>query len=60
LGVGNSRRLRENAEEVKIDDRSYRVISLEDLIKATEAMGREKDLLTAKELRAIAAKRKGG
>jgi hypothetical protein len=34
------------------------VISLEDLITAKEAMGREKDLLTAKELRAIAARRK--
>jgi len=34
------------------------VISLEDLIAAKEAMGREKDLLAAKELRAIAAKRK--
>ena len=32
-------------------------MSLTDLIAAKEAMGREKDLLTAKELRAIAAKR---
>jgi hypothetical protein len=35
-------------------------MSLEDLIKAKEALGREKDLLTAKELRAIAAKRRQG
>jgi hypothetical protein len=33
------------------------VISLEDLIAAKEAVGRERDLLTVKELRAIAAKR---
>jgi hypothetical protein len=32
-------------------------MSLEDLIAAKEAVGREKDLLTAKELRAILAKR---
>jgi hypothetical protein len=38
----------------------YLVISLENLIRATEALGREKDLLMAKELRAIAAKRRQG
>jgi hypothetical protein len=32
------------------------LISLPDLVKAKEAMGREKDLLAAKELRAIAEK----
>ena len=37
---------------------NYHVMSLEDLIAAKEALGREKDLLAAKELRAIAAKRK--
>jgi predicted nucleotidyltransferase len=58
LGVGDFVRLRNKAEELEVDGRHYRVISLEDLIKAKEAMGREKDLLTAKELRAIAAKRK--
>jgi hypothetical protein len=36
------------------------VISLEDLIKTKEALGRERDLLAAKELRAIAAKRRQG
>jgi hypothetical protein len=35
------------------------VISLGDLIAAKEAIGREKDLLAAKELRAIAAKESG-
>lgn len=59
LGVGDFMRLREKAEELEVDGRRYRVIALEDLIKAKEAMGREKDLLTAKELRAIAAKRRG-
>lgn len=58
LGVGDFMRLREKAEELEVDGRRYRVIALEDLIKAKEAMGREKDLLTAKELRAIAAKRR--
>jgi hypothetical protein len=33
---------------------------LEDLIQAKEALGREKDLLMAKELRAIASKRRQG
>ena len=57
LGVGDFERLRSNAEELEVDGQKYRVISLNDLIAAKEAMGREKDLLTAKELRAIAAKR---
>lgn len=60
LGVGDYPRLRENAVEVPLFGRKCLVISLNDLIAAKEAMGREKDLLTAKELRAIAAKRKSG
>lgn len=60
LGVGDFARLKKNAEALEVDGRRYQVISLEDLIQAKEAMGREKDLLTAKELRAIAAKRKSG
>lgn len=60
LGVGDYQRLRQNAIEVPLFGRKCRVISLEDLILAKEAMGRDKDLLTAKELRAIAAKRKAG
>lgn len=58
LGVGDFKRLRDQAEELDVDGIRYWVISLEDLITAKEAMGREKDILTAKELRAIAAKRK--
>ncbi len=46
-----------SAEEFEIAGRTYRIISLEDLIVAKEAVGREKDLLAVKELRAIAAKR---
>jgi len=57
LGVGDFERLRREAEVLEVDGQQYRVISLGDLIAAKEAMGREKDLLTAKELRAIAAKR---
>jgi predicted nucleotidyltransferase len=57
LGVGDFDRLASTAEIFEVDGRSYRFISLADLITAKEAVGREKDLLAAKELRAIAAKR---
>ena len=57
LGVGDFARLRESAEAFAIGGRTYQVISLEDLIVAKEAVGREKDLLAAKELRAIAVQR---
>jgi predicted nucleotidyltransferase len=59
-GVGEVERLKANAEALEVEGRTYQVISLEDLIRAKEAIGREKDLLTAKELRAIAAKRRQG
>ena len=57
LGIGDFHRLQNAAEDYEIGGRIYRVISLEDLIVAKEAVGREKDLLAVKELRAIAAKR---
>ena len=57
LGVGDFSRLRDQAEIFEIGGRAYTVISLADLIVAKEAVGREKDLLAVKELRAIAAKR---
>ena len=57
LGVGDFARLKKQAEDFEIGGRVYHVISLEDLIVAKEAMGREKDLLAAKELKAIAAER---
>jgi len=58
LGVGDFERLKQSAETVEIDGCRFRVMSLNDLIAAKEAMGREKDLLTVKELRAIAVKHK--
>lgn len=58
LGIGSYVTLRQNALEITLFGRRCRVISLEDLIKTKEALGREKDLLLAKELRAIAAKRR--
>ena len=60
LGIGDYKALAHNAITVPLFGRQCRVISLDDLIRAKEALGREKDLLTAKELRAIAAKRARG
>jgi predicted nucleotidyltransferase len=57
LGVGDFNRLRSAAEAFEIGGRTYQIISLDDLIAAKEAVGREKDLLAVKELRAIKAKR---
>lgn len=58
-GVGDFQRLNATAEVLEVDGLKIRVISLGDLITAKEAMGRERDLIVAKELRAIAAKRQG-
>jgi molybdopterin-guanine dinucleotide biosynthesis protein len=44
--------------EVELFERTCRVMSLDDLILAKEALGREKDLLAAKELRAVREKQK--
>ncbi len=60
LGVGDFARLKSRAERLEIDGRTHWLMSLEDLISAKEAMGREHDLLTARELRAILAKRQQG
>lgn len=57
LGVGDFARLKKRAVEVSLFGRTCAVISLDDLIAAKEAVGREKNLLAVKELRAIAAKR---
>ena len=57
LGVGDFNRLRSAAEAFEIGGRTYQIISLDDLIAAKEAVGREKDLLAVKELRAIKARR---
>lgn len=58
MGVGDFERLRAKAEELEVEGRRFLVMGLDDLIQAKEALGREKDLLTAKELRAIATKRR--
>jgi len=58
IDIITSVRLRERAMRADVFGMSCAVISLEDLIAAKEALGREKDLLTAKELRAIAGKRR--
>ena len=57
LGLGDFARLRSGAEIIEVDGREYAVIGLPDLITAKEAVARSRDLLVAKELRAIAAKR---
>lgn len=49
--------MRANSIEVNLFGRRCRVISLDDLIRAKEAVGREKDLLSVKELKAIREKR---
>lgn len=56
LGVGDYQAVARGAVQVTLFGQKHRVISLEDLIRAKEALGREKDLLVAKELRAIQAK----
>ncbi len=60
LGVGDYGELRKNAVKISLFGRDCFVISLDDLIKAKETLARERDLLAAKELRAIAAKRAQG
>jgi hypothetical protein len=58
LGIGEFERVRAASIEIELFGRRCRVISLQDLIRAKEALGRDKDLLAAKELRAIAEKLK--
>ena len=58
LGVGEFERVRAASIQVGLFGRTCRIISLDDLIQAKEALGREKDLLAAKELRAVREKQK--
>jgi len=58
LGLGALDQLTANAETFEIGGKTCRVIGLADLIKAKEALGREKDLLAAKELRVISWSKK--
>lgn len=57
-GVGDFQRLSDNADMIEIKGQKIKVISISDLIKAKQALGREKDNLAATELLAIQAKRK--
>jgi predicted nucleotidyltransferase len=52
-GVGDYARVAASAIDVELFGHRVRVISIEDLVAAKEALGRDKDLLAAKELRAI-------
>ena len=58
-GIGDYARVACNAVQIELLGRSIRAISLDDLITAKEALGRGKDLLAAKELRAIRDKLRG-
>jgi predicted nucleotidyltransferase len=55
-GVGSFERVLDSAVVVELFGRPVRVISVQDLIQAKEALGREKDRLVVRELRAIQAK----
>lgn len=57
-GVGNFTEVNAHAIEIDLFGRQVRVMSLDDLIKAKETLGREKDRLAARELRAIKEKSK--
>jgi hypothetical protein len=57
-GIEGFEALRSNAVSFDLFGRRVLVISMEDLITAKEALGRQKDLLVAQELRAIAEKNK--
>lgn len=52
-GVGDYARVARDAVEVQLFGRRVRAISLDDLIAAKEALGRDKDRIAAVELRAI-------
>ncbi len=58
LGIGDFERVRAASIEIELFGRRCRVISLQDLIQAKEALGRDKDLLAAQQLRVIAEKQK--
>ncbi|MEW6055085.1 MAG: nucleotidyltransferase [Bdellovibrionota bacterium] len=57
-GVGDYEKVAKNAIELKIFGQKCKVISIDDLILAKQAMGRPKDLHTIKELEVIRAKTK--
>ena len=55
-GIGDYQRVVRDAVEIELFGRRVQAISLDDLIGAKEAIGRDKDLIVAKELRAIREK----
>lgn len=57
-GVGTFADVERNAVQVDLFGRRLKVIGVEDLIKAKEALGRDKDVIAVKELRAIFEKSK--
>lgn len=57
-GLGGFDEIFDNAVQFNLFGREVRVMSINDLIKAKEALGRPKDVLMAQELRAIVASRK--
>jgi hypothetical protein len=56
--IGEFEDLKKNAMQTKLYGHTCLVISLEDLIRSKEAIGRPKDLIVANELREILRKRK--
>lgn len=52
-GVGGYEEVSKYSDEITLFGRKVKIINLEALVKAKETLGREKDLLAAKELRAI-------
>ena len=57
-GVGDFARLTSKAIEIQLYSSNFKVISIEDLIVAKEAMGRDKDKIVVKELKAIQERQK--
>ena len=55
-GVGSYEQVRKDAIEIELFGHHVRVISVDDLIKAKQWLGREKDHLAVKELKAILEK----
>ncbi|MBK7961517.1 MAG: nucleotidyltransferase [Bdellovibrionales bacterium] len=52
-GVGDYNRLKSQAVEIELFGQRCKVISIEDLIQSKEKMERHKDIMTARELRAL-------
>jgi hypothetical protein len=57
-GVGEFEHVRAASMEIELFGRRCRVISIEAVIQAKQAMGREKDMIAVRELQAIAEKQR--